>query len=53
MNPPGCGGRRAFLVLDEGELEGTSATGLRLKMRKAERKDSWMPFFSRCLLGLG
>ena len=37
MNPSGSGGRRAYLVLGEGELE-TSAIGL--KMKKRAQKDS-------------
>ena len=47
---PGSGGRRAFLVLVEGKLE--RYFGYLVKMRKMERKVSWMPF-RRCLLDPG
>ena len=43
MQPSGIGQRRSFLILEEGELEGTdgySAIGPR--MMKMAQKDSWM-----------
>ena len=39
MNPSGYGGRRAFLVLDEGEPEGNFGYWA----EDEEQKDSWMP----------
>ena len=43
MQPTGAGGRRSFLVLDEGELDGIHMA-IGPKMKKMEQKDSLMPW---------